>query len=626
MSGETYKFRTGPLRQTLRFEITEGPRAGETIELPMPEPGEPPALIGRSRECAIWIDAQNISRRNTEILSGPDRRPLIRDMGSVNGTQVNGQPISQTQPVPLRQGDHVRVGLTELIFTGLITPPISGPGPSPIPSAASPTVTGNQTTSTSITGSLAAQSVVRPATLPGQYFVYLVMREGQRYQLDGEEISVGRGQANDIVIDSNSISRQHARLQKTSNGVYVQDLGSTNKTFVNNVQADSPVLLRDGDLVRFGEVEADFKLEPQRLTQMNRLLSRQPFPGFQSDPAVQITQPDLSSDELTFTDSSQTFVGLTSSDQTFAGGDVEQTFVGGRVNYSSPISANRRELEQSETALNLDIRIVGKSLRQSASVMPEAAAMVQSNVNKVTAPTEVARLEGVFLTEGSGRALDTLLINVRLGLKPGELVALVGPSGSGKTELLQLMAGLRAADRGLLSIMGRQLPTVETTTGQRPNLEADRELARWRLRRVGYLASQPEFQAKQSALEHVMWVLEQAGFGRDPRERMDKALEQLTLAGLTDPEVARLRPGDLNRTERKQVALARALALDPPLLLADEPTGGVHSASADHIFQILRNLTAKGNTVFMVTSDLLWARNADRQIEILDGTIVGSLS
>jgi putative ABC transport system ATP-binding protein len=188
------------------------------------------------------------------------------------------------------------------------------------------------------------------------------------------------------------------------------------------------------------------------------------------------------------------------------------------------------------------------------------------------------------------------------------------------------MAGLLAADRGQVTVMGRSLPTMETAGGLRPSLEADKELGRWRLRILGYMPGEPEFNPKQSALDQVIWVLEQAGFGRDPRERLEKAQQQMQLVGLADPEIIRLRPSDMTRTERKQVALARALALDPPLLLADEPTGKVPSASADKIFSLLRQLARNGITVFMVTSDQLWARNADRLIEIIDGAIVGSLS
>ncbi len=624
MSGDTFNYRmpggagSGWARQMLRFAITEGPRAGESLDVPMPEPGEPPVLIGRSRECAIWIDAQNISRRNTEILSGADRMPMIRDMGSVNGTLVNGVAVSQTQPMPLRPGDHIRVGLTELIFSGLTLPqaaPVAPPAAITLSNA--PTLGSGLSEQFVATSALTMTGSSRPVTLPGSYFVYLVMRDGQRYQLEGEEITVGRGQSNDIVIDSNSISRQHARLQRSPNGVLVQDAGSTNKTFVNGVQADSPVLLRDGDTVRFGEVEADFKLEKQRVTQSQPLVNRALTGSMNAvmPDAAEVTQPEGS--ELTFNAVDNSF-GTQPNDQTFAGQMMDRTYVGGSRVGPVPPSA-RRDLEQSETALDLDIRVVGRSLRQAVNVVPEVN-------SKLTANGEVARLEGVSLTEGEGRARDVLLDNVRLGLKPGELVALVGPSGSGKTELLQIMAALRPADRGQVTIMGRQLPTVESSGGQSPNLEAERELSRWRLRTVGYLPGQPDLSQKQSGLEHVMWVLEQAGFGRDPRDRLEKAMEQLVLVGMTEIEVTRLRPADLNRTERKQVSLARALALDPPLLLVDEPTGGVHSASADKIFRILKSLAAQGQTVFMVTSDPLWARDADRQIEILDGTIVGSLS
>ena len=605
MSGDTYNFRAPGGRQLLRFEILEGPRAGEVLQVPMPEPGEPPVLIGRSRDCAIWIDAQNISRRNTEILSGPDRRPMIRDMGSVNGTLVNGQAISQTQPMPLKPGDHIRVGLTALVFSGLIAPP---PPPPPRPQV--PVSTAATFVSEPFIPAppvLPNQGAARPATLLGTYYIYLIMRiGGQRYQLEGADITVGRGQTNDIVVDSNSISRQHARLQRTPAGVYVQDMGSTNKTFVNGMPADGPVLLHDGDVVRFGEVEADFKLETQRVTQTFSLFNRATLKTFAADPAAEVTTPDASE------------LGYDAVEQTFVEAPEEQTFIGNTVGPQRKDTARvpgRSQLEQSETVLDLDIRVVGRQLRQTGDAVPE---------NNRPASGEVARLEGVFLSEGFGRAKETILNNVRLGLKGGELVTLVGPSGSGKTELLQIMSGARAAERGQVVIMDRVLPVLGS--GSLANPEVEREMARWRLHSVGYLTSQLDLIPKQSGLEHVMWVLEQAGYGRDPIERRDKALAQLALVGLTDPEVVQLRPPDLNRTERKLVALARALALDPPLLLVDEPIGSVPSSSADRIFKVLKDLAAKGTTVFMATIDPVWSRNADRQIEILDGTIVGSLS
>jgi putative ABC transport system ATP-binding protein len=623
MSDQTFNFRTAQTRQSLRFSIVDGPLVGKVLPpITLPEPGESPILIGRSRECAIWIDASDISRRHTEIFSSPERRPVIRDMGSVNGTLVNGQPVSNSVPIPLNPGDHIRVGLTELRFDGVLTqtppssqsiPPSYYPTPSPIITQPPTSKPGGSFVPPPGAG-ITAPAPLRAATLPGEYYIYLVIRSGQRYMFEGEEVTVGRGQANDIVIDSNSISRQHARLQKTVTGVLVTDMGSTNKTFVNGVQADGPVLLRDGDVIRFGEVEVDFKLEPQRLTNYVPQVGRRSNDSTanlhtSTDAAAEITQRDNSSSEMTF-----------------VGNVGDQTFVGEAAAGVRPPSF-RSNLEQAETALDLDIRVVGRNLRQAVDVMPEAGSSKPiARTSSGALVTEVARLEGVYLTEGQGRAKEIILSDIRLGLKPGELVALVGPSGSGKSELLKVMAGLQAADRGLVAVMGRRLPTMENMGGTRPNLETDKELTRWRLRALGYLPSELDLNPRLTALEQVIWVLEQAGYGRDPLERVERAKERLQFVGLTDPNILALRSTELTRTECKLLALARILALDPPLFLADEPTGKVPSSAADKIFNLLQQLVASGKTVFMVTSDQLWARNANRQIEILDGTIVGGLS
>ncbi len=633
-SGESKNFKSTPLRQMMVFDVVEGPRTGEKISVPMPEPGEPPVLIGRSRECQIWIDAQNISRRNTEILSGPDRRPVIRDMGSVNGTLVNGQSISQTTPLPIHKGDRIRVGLTELIFQDLtalnVPAPVTPPLPYPVqqfpgsphiaaPGLASPsTVTFTAGQRSPVVSPRPLSGPVSPTPGSGDYFVYLEVRGGERYLFENEEATVGRGQANDIVIDSNSISRQHARFQKTVAGVFVTDLGSTNKTFVNGVQADGPVLLRNGDVIRFGDVEADFRLEPQRLTTLNMAVPRpDPF-----DP----------------NDADKTFISIgfqtterepPSGEQSFVAKAAESTFISSNALKYPANTDQKKNQDQAETALELDIsqvKVVGRNLRQASQVIPALPGTAPLD-RKSSQPAlqEVARLEDVFLTEGIGRAAELLLHNLRLELKPGELVALVGPSGSGKTELLQVLGGLRAADKGRVTVLGRNLPTAETSGGNRPNLENDRELGRWRTRSIGYLPREADLSPKLTVLEQIIFVLEQGGFGRDPLERMQKATAQLGFVGMAGPEILRLRPADLNRTERKLVALARALALDPPLILTDEPTGRVPSASAERIFNLLKQVAAKNQSVFMVTSDQLWARNADRQIEIIDGSIVGTL-
>jgi len=230
------------------------------------------------------------------------------------------------------------------------------------------------------------------------------------------------------------------------------------------------------------------------------------------------------------------------------------------------------------------------------------------------------------MTEEPGRrAEQKMLQDVRLGLQQGELVAVIGPSGSGKSELVQLMAGLLPADKGKVLVLGRELPTYESA-GRKLNLEGDKEFVRWRARNIGYLNSSQQLDLRRSALEQVVQAMELAGLGKDGRERQERAIERLQLVGLGNSEVIRLKPGELNRTEKQRVMLARALANDPPLLLCDEPLGNLNSEAASYVFKLLQKLVANGKTVLMVTQDQVWARNASRIIEILDGVIVGSLS
>ncbi len=555
----------------MRLNFVEGPRAGEKIEIETPEPNSLPLTFGRSRESSVTIDSPHLSRRHAELYADPSGRLLIRDAGSVNGTIVNNRPATASEPIALSPGDQIRVGDTLFIYEGLV-----GPMPE----------RDNQPFVLKPTAPLATEHELSA----GQVFYYLLLRTGQRYLFDGEEAIVGRGQGNDIVIDSPSMSRQHAKLQKTPGGVYVSDLGSTNKTFVNEIRADFPILLNHNDVVRFGDVVADFRIENQRQTNFFNITDQTILEGFTDG-----TRRDFS----------------------LGGFDHQAT------NVSGP------GLEQLETALNLEVRIIGRKGRQASDALPELNRFpdlrpTPVNPQSYTQP-EVARLEGVYVTEGQGRAAQLMLNDVRLGLRQGELVAVIGPSGSGKSELVQVMAARIPADRGKAFIMGRELPTYETA-GRRLDLESDRDLVRWRARNIGYLNSGQLLDMRRPAFEQVMQAMELAGIGRDGRERQERAFERLNLVGLTDPEVCRLKPGDLNRTEKQLVQLARALACDPPLLLCDEPLGNLNSPAASYVFSLLQRQVAAGKTVLMVTQDQMWARNASRIIEILDGAIVGSLS
>jgi lipoprotein-releasing system ATP-binding protein len=203
----------------------------------------------------------------------------------------------------------------------------------------------------------------------------------------------------------------------------------------------------------------------------------------------------------------------------------------------------------------------------------------------------------------------TLVEGVTFAIGAGELVAITGPSGSGKSSLLYLLGLLDRPTSGEVRLLGRP-------TGRLP--EEDR--ARLRLERLGFVFQfhflLPEF----TAAENVM--LPMRAFGRlSHGETARRAASLLEAFGL---EAHREKlPGQLSGGQRQRVAVARALANDPPVVLADEPTGNLDSASTEQVFAMLRDLAlAGGKTVLIVTHDLQLARRCSRRIELIDGRIV----
>jgi lipoprotein-releasing system ATP-binding protein len=202
----------------------------------------------------------------------------------------------------------------------------------------------------------------------------------------------------------------------------------------------------------------------------------------------------------------------------------------------------------------------------------------------------------------------TLVHNIDLDIGDNEFIAITGPSGSGKSSLLYLLGLLDLPTAGEVRIRGRATAHMD---------EAERALTR--LSTLGFVFQfhflLPEF----SALENVMLPMRAlASLPEDGmRERAQSLLGSLGLSGH-----ALKRPDQLSGGQRQRVAVARALANDPPLILADEPTGSLDSASSEQVFQILRDLVDKsGKTVVAVTHDLGLAARTDRQIRLVDGGI-----
>ena len=222
----------------------------------------------------------------------------------------------------------------------------------------------------------------------------------------------------------------------------------------------------------------------------------------------------------------------------------------------------------------------------------------------------VLELQGVTRTYGTGSAALTVLHGVDLTVEQGEYLAVVGPSGSGKSTLLNIMGALDRPTTGRVVLDGDDLTTF-----------SDARLSRMRGTHLGFVFQQFFLLERRSALENVSDGLLYQGVRRAERRR--RAADALRRVGLG----ARLdhAPGELSGGECQRVAVARALVHRPRLLLADEPTGNLDSASGRAVLELFDALHAEGATIVVVTHDESIAARMPRVIAMRDGRVESDL-
>ncbi|MGH9210347.1 MAG: ABC transporter ATP-binding protein [Acidimicrobiales bacterium] len=200
------------------------------------------------------------------------------------------------------------------------------------------------------------------------------------------------------------------------------------------------------------------------------------------------------------------------------------------------------------------------------------------------------------------RALDRICLDVAAG----EMVAVMGPSGSGKSTLLHLAGALDQPTHGAVRVSGFDLGRLR-----------DRELSALRAHRIGFVFQQFHLLGGRSALDNVAAGLVYQGVaGADRRRRAVEALDGVGLADRLDH-----RPSQLSGGEQQRVAIARAIVCGPALVLADEPTGNLDSATGTGILDVLRALHAAGSTIVIITHDAEVAASAPRVVTLRDGWV-----
>lgn len=198
------------------------------------------------------------------------------------------------------------------------------------------------------------------------------------------------------------------------------------------------------------------------------------------------------------------------------------------------------------------------------------------------------------------------LRDTTLSIHKGDYIAIIGPSGSGKSTLMNLLGCLDKPSSGKIFIEGRDVSTLQ-----------ENHLARIRREKIGFIFQKYNLIPTLNALENVELAMGFAGVNTETRKK--KAQQLLEMVELSKRLTHK--PSEMSGGEQQRVAIARALANNPSIILADEPTGNVDSKSGENIMQILEEVNLKGETIIVVTHNLVIAQRAKRVLQIQDGMV-----
>ena len=229
------------------------------------------------------------------------------------------------------------------------------------------------------------------------------------------------------------------------------------------------------------------------------------------------------------------------------------------------------------------------------------------NKNFPVSMQNIIELKQVYKDYPQSGGAQTVLHDINLRVAAGEFVAIVGPSGNGKSTLLNLVTGIDHPSRGEVRVNGTALQEL-----------SNEKLSAWRGAQVGIVFQFFQLLPSLSLLQNILLPMEFLG-RLNKAERRERAMLLLAQVGLAD--AAQRLPSQVSGGQQQRAAIARSLANDPPLIVADEPTGNLDAATAEAVFELFVQLREQGKTLLMVTHNPQLANAAGRKIELRCGRI-----
>jgi len=467
---------------------------------------------------------------------------------------------------------------------------------------------------------LSAVTINQSTPKPQARIIWTEGNEEKVQLINTAELTFGRATDSNIVVKDQRASRNHCVILSNPEGYLVMDKESANGTFVNGEKVVKSRKLNDGDKLLVGDTEFRFELIAPEL---EATIAIQLSYRLVWDNEGQKIAREIGKEGLTFGRNSDNDIVLKDLSVSRAHCKIIQeagefkiidlestngTFVNGHKIAGPQVLSNEDKL------LVGHIEFIYEALAQEPKtlVLPEMGEVIHYPLAEAPKSIEVSGpvvvdLKDVIKDYASPGGSVRILKGINLLVHAGEFVGIRGPSGSGKSTLLNMVTGIDRPTSGEVIVASQSITKLN-----------ENRMARWRGEHIGVIFQFFQLLPTLTIIENVMLPMDFCRMWK-PRERTQRAMELLAKVELT--EHAHKLPSALSGGQQQRAAIARALANNPPVIIADEPTGNLDSKTADHMFTLFEELVAQGTTFLMVTHDVDLAKRFPRVIEVLDGEL-----